>query len=343
MQIDVPDLDAEASRQARDRQEQLTKPPGSLGRLEDFSVRIAGMTGDPTPELSSPVVVTIAGDHGVAAEGVSAFPQEVTAQMVANFANGGAAVNALARTVDAENLVVDMGVATDEYADVESVVDAKIGAGTANIASKPAMSRDEAIEAITTGREVVADHASRADLIALGEMGIGNTTPSAAITAALTDATVEEVTDRGSGIDNETLEHKRSVVRSALETTGPDPNDGIDVLRSVGGFEIGGLAGVTLEAASRRIPVIVDGFIAGAAALVAATIDENVTDYLLPSHCSVESGHAIQYEALGLCPLFDLEMRLGEGTGATLAISMYQGACTTLREMATFEEAGVSG
>lgn len=343
MDVDVPDLDESAMEAARDRQDRLTKPPGSLGRLEDLSVRIAGMIGEPTPELSSPVVLTIGADHGVAEEGVSAFPQEVTAQMVENFANDGAAVNALAGTVGAANLVVDMGVATDEYADTAAVVDEKIRPGTDDIATGPAMSRDEAVGAITTGRTVVAEHAAGADLIALGEMGIGNTTPSAAITAALTDASVDAVTGRGSGIDDETLEHKRSVVRQALETTDPDPADGIDVLRSVGGFEIGGLAGVTLEAASRRTPVVVDGFIAGAAALVAATIEPDVTDYLLPSHSSVESGHAIQCDALELDPLFDLELRLGEGTGAALAIGIYQGACTTLREMATFEEAGVSG
>lgn len=342
MERSIPALDEEAMDAARARQQQLTKPPGSLGRLEDLSVQIAGMTADATPELASSVIVTMAGDHGVVAEGVSAFPQEVTAQMVANFAHGGAAVNALAGTVGAENLVVDMGVAVDEYPGAESVIRPRIGAGTDNIAAGPAMSREAAERTIQAGRDVVAEHVPDADVIGLGDMGIGNTTPSAAITAAITGVDAEAVTDHGSGIDEDTFQQKVSVVRAALETNDPDPADGLDVLRTVGGFEIGGLAGVALEAASRRIPVVVDGFITGAGALIASRIDERVTDYLLPSHSSVESGHAVQLDELGLDPLFDLEMRLGEGTGAALGIGVYTGACDTLREMATFEEAGVS-
>ena len=341
MDGDIPPLDEEAMERARARQQRLTKPPGSLGRLEDLSVRIAGMTGQETPELSTSVIVTMAGDHGVVEEGVSAFPQEVTAQMVANMANGGAAVNTLATISDAENLLVDIGVA-DEYPESGSVVVEKVGRGTRNFADEPAMEGEQAREAVAVGRKVVRDHAAEADLVALGEMGIGNTTPSAAVTAAITGADVEAVTGRGTGIDDDGLERKIAVIRRALETHDPDPSDGIDVLRTVGGYEIGGLAGVALEAASRRTPVIVDGFISGAAALVASAIDEQVTEYLLPSHCSVESGHEVQYEALGLEPLFDFEMRLGEGTGAALSIPIYQGACTSLREMATFEEAGVS-
>lgn len=338
----IPALDEEAMATARARQQDLTKPPGSLGRLEDLSVQIAGMTGESTPRLGSPVIVTMAGDHGVAAEGVSAFPQAVTAQMVANFAHGGAAVNALAGTVDAENLIVDMGVAADEYPGSDSVIRKRIGAGTDNIAAGPAMSREEAERAIQAGRDVVAEHAPDADVIGLGDMGIGNTTPSAAISAAITGADAEVVTGHGSGIDEEVFQQKVSVVRTALETNDPDPEDGIDVLRTVGGFEIGGLAGVALEAASRRIPVVIDGFITGAGALLASRIDERAVDYFLPSHSSVESGHAVQLEELGIDPLFDLEMRLGEGTGAALGIGVYKGACDTLREMATFEEAGVS-
>jgi nicotinate-nucleotide--dimethylbenzimidazole phosphoribosyltransferase len=342
MEIDIPPLEEEAMAAARDRQQNLTKPPGSLGRLEEFSVRIAGMTGSATPTLEEAVIATVAGDHGVVAEGVSAFPQDVTAQMVANFAHGGAAVNALADTVDADNLVVDAGVAAETYPGIESVVVDRVARGTDNIATGPAMSEAQARAAVQVGRTVVADHAAAVDVVGLGDMGIGNTTPSAAITAAITGADPAAVTGRGTGIDDEALERKVAVVEQALESDAPDPTDGLDVLRSVGGFEIGALAGIALEAASRRIPVVLDGFITGSGALVAAAIDERVTDYLLPSHSSVESGHEIQYDELGLSPLFDFDMRLGEGTGAALGIGVYRGACATLTEMATFEEAGVS-
>lgn len=342
MDIEIPPLDGGAMERARDRQQNLTKPPGSLGRLEDLSVRIAGMTGTDTPTLEAPVVTTVAADHGVVEEGVSAFPQAVTAQMVSNFAHGGAAVNVLAGNVDAKNLVVDVGVAAEEYPGIESVVVKKVSSGTENIATGAAMSKAQARTAIEVGRDVVREHASDADIIGLGDMGIGNTTPSAAITAAITGADPETVTGRGTGIDDEAFERKVAVVEQALETDAPDPDDGLDVLRSVGGFEIGALAGIALEAASHRIPVVVDGFITGSGALVAHQIDERVTEYLLPSHQSVESGHELQYDELGLEALFDFQMRLGEGTGAALGISVYQGACATLREMATFEEADVS-
>lgn len=342
MDIEIPPLDEGAMDAARERQRNLTKPPGSLGRLEEFSIQIAGMTGAKTPTLDSPIVATVAGDHGVVEEGVSAFPQDVTAQMVANFAHGGAAVNALANTVDAKNLVVDVGVAAEDYPGIESVVVDKVGAGTDNIATGPAMTEEQARAAIEAGRNVVKNYAADADIIGLGDMGIGNTTPSAAITAAITGADPESVTGRGTGIDDEAYERKVSVVERALDADAPDPEDGVDVLRSVGGFEIGALAGIALEAASRRIPVVVDGFITGSGALVAAGIDGRVTDYLLPSHSSVESGHEVQHEWLGLSALFDFDMRLGEGTGAALGIGVYRGACATLGEMATFEEAGVS-
>ncbi|MFB6086745.1 MAG: nicotinate-nucleotide--dimethylbenzimidazole phosphoribosyltransferase, partial [Halodesulfurarchaeum sp.] len=270
------------------------------------------------------------------------FPQEVTAQMVANFAHGGSAVNALADTVGAANLIVDAGVARTEYPGRDRVVVDRVAPGTDNIAEGPAMTEAQAREAIEAGRTALREQAPEADVVGLGDMGIGNTTPSAAITAAITGEDPAAVTGRGTGIDDAAYEHKIEVVERALAADAPDPEDGLDVLRSVGGFEIGALAGVALEAASRRVPVVVDGFITGSAALVAAGIDERVTDYLLPSHDSVESGHEVQYDELGLDPLFDLEMRLGEGTGAALAIGVYRGACATLREMATFEEAGVS-
>jgi nicotinate-nucleotide--dimethylbenzimidazole phosphoribosyltransferase len=342
MEIDIPRPDAGARERARERQPTLTKPPGSLGRLEDAAIEIAGLTGDPLPTLEDPVVTTIAADHGVVAEGVSAFPQEVTAQMVANFAQDGAAVNALARTVGARNLIVDAGVAAPEYPGMESVIVRKVAQGTDNIAEGPAMTREQAREAVSVGRSVLAEAAPDADVVGLGDMGIGNTTASSAVTAAITGEAPATVTDHGTGVDEETYDRKVRVVEQALEADAPDPEDGLDVLRSVGGFEIGALAGVALEAASRRMPVVVDGFITGAGALVAASIEPAVTDYLLPSHSSVESGHAVQHEHLGLDPLFDLDLRLGEGTGAALAIGIYAGACATHSEMATFEEAGVS-
>lgn len=341
MEAGIPPLDEAAMEAAETRQANLTKPPGSLGRLEEFSVQIAGMTGQEIPTLDEAVITTVAGDHGVVEEGVSAFPQAVTAQMVSNFAHGGAAVNALAHTVDAKNLIVDVGVATDEYPGMDAVVVDKIRAGTDNIATGAAMTEEQARQVVEVGRNVLATHAAEADIIGLGDMGIGNTTPSAAITAAITGADPETVTGHGTGVDEAAFERKVAVVERALETDAPDPEDGYDVLRSVGGFEIGALAGIALEAASRRIPVVVDGFITGAGALVAARIDDRVTDYLLASHSSVESGHEVQYDDLGLEALFDFDMRLGEGTGAALGISVYRGACQVLEEMATFEEAGI--
>lgn len=340
MDIEIPPPDEEAMAAAEDRQQALTKPPGSLGRLEEIATEIAGLTADPLPELDHAVVTTLAADHGVVTEGVSAFPQEVTAQMVANLASGGAAVNVLADAVGATNLIADLGV-KGEYPPA-NVIQTPVAPGTDNIAEGPAMTREQAEAAVAAGRAIVAEHAADADLLALGDMGIGNTTASAAVTAAITDSEPRAVTDHGSGIDEDAYERKVRVVGRALAADPPDPADGLDVLRSVGGFEIGGLAGVALEAASRRTPVLVDGFITGAGALVASAIDERVTDYLLPSHASVEGGHAIQLEYLGVEPLFDLELRLGEGTGAALAIGLYRGACAALTEMATFEEAGVS-
>lgn len=341
MDLDIPPLDAVAMEKARQRQESLTKPPGSLGRLESFSVDIAGMTADPLPDLSEAVVITMAGDHGIVEEDVSAFPQSVTAAMVSNFAGGGAAVNALASTIGVRNLIVDIGVATEIDDSIDGIVRERVGNGTANFAKERAMSRSTARHAVETGQRILAEHAPDADIVALGDMGIGNTSASAAVTAAITGVDPATVTDRGSGIDDDALEHKIDVVRDALELHDPDSSDGIDVLSAVGGFELAGLAGVALEAASRRIPVVVDGFITGAAALAAMTIDERVESYLLPSHQSVEAGHPVQHDALGIDPLFDLEMRLGEGTGGVLAIGIYRAACTALREMATFEEAGI--
>jgi len=338
LDVTIPPLDDDARQTALDRQAQLTKPPGSLGRLETMAAEIAAMQLTAEPTVDPAVVVTMAADHGVVAEGVSAYPQSITAAMVANFCDGGAAVSALCDAGEVENVIVDMGVAGSVP---ESVVDHSIADGTTNIAAEPAMSRGQALAAISAGRSVVAEHASEANLIGLGEMGIGNTTPSAAITALLTDSPVDTVTGHGTGIDDETRARKVAVIEQAIETTDPDPADPVDVLRSVGGFEIAGLVGVTLEATSRRMPVVVDGLIAGAAALLAAEIKPRVADYLLGSHESVEPGHERQLDALDLEPCFDYGMRLGEGTGAAVAIGVYRAACAAHNGMSTFAEAGL--
>ena len=337
-ELTIPPLDSDARDAARDKQTHLTKPPGSLGRLETMAADLAAMQSTSQPTVDPGVVVTMAADHGVAAEGVSAYPQSITAAMVANFVDGGAAVNALCDATDIENVVVDMGVAGEVP---PTVVDHRIADGTANMAEEPAMSREEAHQAIQAGRMVLSAEAADARIVGLGEMGIANTTASAAITALLTDHSVDAVTGHGTGIDEETRAEKVAVIERAIETNSPDPTDPISVLQSVGGFEIAGLVGLTLEAASRRIPVVVDGFITGAAALIAAEFDARVTDYLLGSHASVEPGHAAQLDALGLEPCFDYEMRLGEGTGAALAVGVYRSACAAHNEMSTFAEAGL--
>ncbi len=334
----IPPLDNDAREAARDRQARLTKPSGSLGRLETMAAEIAAMQSTTTPTVDPAVVVTMAADHGVAVEGVSAYPQSITAAMVANFVDGGAAVNALCAANGVENIVVDMGVAG---AVPEGVLDYRVGKGTANMSQEPAMTRQQALDAMEAGQSVLDDLPAETRFVGLGEMGIGNTTASAAITALLTDSSVETVTGHGTGIDEETRTHKIDVIKQAIETNNPDPSDPISVLQAVGGFEIAGLAGLTLTAASQRIPVVVDGFITGAAALVAAAINPRVTDYLLASHASVEPGHTVQFETLGLEPCFDYGMRLGEGTGAAVALGVYRSACSAHREMATFAEAGL--
>ncbi|MDQ7029528.1 MAG: nicotinate-nucleotide--dimethylbenzimidazole phosphoribosyltransferase [Ardenticatenia bacterium] len=335
-------LDASAMAAARARQDTLTKPPGSLGRLEHLSTLVAGITGHVRPRLHHKVIVTMAGDHGVVAEGVSAYPQEVTAQMVLNFLRGGAAINVLARHVGARVVVVDMGVATD-LDDVDGLVHCKVGHGTANIARGPAMSREQAEQALLAGAAVVETEADTGlDILGVGEMGIGNTTPAAAVAAAITGRPPGEIVGRGTGVDDATLARKVAAVQRALAVNRPDPYDGLDVLTKVGGFEIGGMAGAMLAAAARRVPVVVDGFISTAAALIAVTLAPQVRPFLIASHRSREKGHHIMLDWLGAEPVLDLEMRLGEGTGSALAIGVIEAACQVLDEMATFAEAGVS-
>jgi nicotinate-nucleotide--dimethylbenzimidazole phosphoribosyltransferase len=336
-------LDQEAMRQAQARQDNLTKPQGSLGLLEELSVKVAGIQGVAQPRIRDKVIVTMAGDHGVAAEGVSLFPQEVTAQMVYNFLRGGAGINVLARHVGARVVVVDMGVATDLESHPELLAQ-KVAYGTKNMAQGPAMSREEAIQSIEAGIEIVESELSRGmDIVGTGDMGIGNTTPSSAIAAAFTGAPVADVTGRGTGIGDEQLTYKVETIERALAVNRPDPAEPLDVLAKVGGLEIGGIAGVVLGAAAHRLPVVIDGFISGAGALVAAGLAPQVKDYLIAAHLSVERGHRLVLERLRLTPLLNLNLRLGEGTGAALGISLVEAAVKVLNEMATFADAGVSG
>lgn len=337
--------DAAAMASARARQDELTKPTGSLGRLEDVVIQLAGATGQPLPDVTRKAVITLAGDHGVTAEGVSAYPAEVTPQMVINFLRGGAAINALAGWAGARVVVVDIGVAAP--LDHPLLVSRKVAPGTANLAREPAMTRAQTLAALLVGADVLADEAARGlDLVALGEMGIGNTTAASALTAALIGASPAEATGRGTGVDDAALAHKIEVVAGALALHGlatpgatPDP---LDVLARVGGLEIAGMAGVILAAAARRIPVVLDGFISGAAALVAVALCPATLPYLFAGHVSAERGHRIILERLGLIPLLDLGLRLGEGTGAALAMGLIEAATRAHREMATFAEAGVS-
>jgi len=341
----IQPADATFERKARQRLDNLTMPRGSLGRLQELAWRIAAMTRSLSPPLESRAVIVMAGDHGVAVEGVSAYPQEVTGQMVRNFASGGAAINVLARRAKARVITVDMGVASDlsDLAAAGKIVSKRTAPGTRNLAAGPAMSRDQALQSIQAGIEVVGEAAEEGlDLLGLGDMGIANTTPSSAVAAALTSRSAREVTGTGTGIDRDALERKTRVIENALELNRPDPNDAVDVLAKVGGFEIGGIAGCVLAAAARRIPVIIDGLISTAGALIARELCPQCADYMIAAHRSVEIGHAAMLDKLGLEPLLDLRMRLGEGTGAALAMHLVDAAAGILTEMATFEEARVS-
>ncbi len=338
----IKPLDKGAMAEARSRQDLLTKPQGSLGRLEELSIKLAGIQGKPIPQIRHKVVITMAGDHGVVAEGVGNWPQEVTAQMVYNFLNGGAGINVLAGQAGARVVVVDMGVATELEAD-SRLISKKIAPGTQNMCLGPAMTVEQAVTAIEAGIEVVGTELAKGlDIVGTGDMGIGNTTASSAICAAMTGKPLAEVTGRGTGIDNGQLEHKIEVIKRALAVNQPDPRQPLDVLAKVGGFEIGGLVGVMLAAAAYRIPVVIDGFISGAAALIATALAPRLRDFLIAAHVSAEAGHKLLLRHLGLKPLLDLDMRLGEGTGAALGIFLAEAAARILAEMSTFAQAGVS-
>ncbi|MBX3345182.1 MAG: nicotinate-nucleotide--dimethylbenzimidazole phosphoribosyltransferase [Nitrospira sp.] len=338
----IQPVDRHIAAKAQARLDGLTKPLGSLGRLEETAVRYAAITGDVKPNVPRGVVFTFAADHGVAMEGVSAYPSEVTPQMVLNFLRGGAGVNVLARHVGVEVRVVDIGVAYD-FGTVQGLIQKKIRQGTGNLRREPAMSRTEAIQAIQVGIDLAMEAAREGiGLIGTGEMGIGNTTPSAAIAAVMTGRAVAEVTGRGTGIDEAGRAKKIQVIQEALDQHRPDRADALDVVAKVGGLEIAGLAGLILGSAAARVPVVLDGFIAGAAALVAVGLQPLCRDYLIASHRSVERGHQAILEHLGLKALLDLDLRLGEGTGACLGMGLVQASIKILTEMATFGEAGVS-
>jgi nicotinate-nucleotide--dimethylbenzimidazole phosphoribosyltransferase len=337
----VVPVDRDAAARAEARLDQKTKPRGSLGRLEELACRLAAAYGTADPALPARAVVVMAADHGVAEEGVSAYPQEVTGQMVKNFAAGGAAINVLARQQGARVVVADLG--TKCPVDLPQVRDCRLGPGTANFTHGPAMSRDIAIRGLEIGIGLAGELAAEGvGLLGVGDMGIGNTTAASALTAVFCGEDPARVTGRGTGIDDGRLRLKVDAVERALRVNRPDPADALDVLAKVAGFEIAGLAGVMLGAAARRVPVLLDGFITGAAALVAVALCPAARDYLIASHRSVEPGHQAVLAHLRLRPLLDLELRLGEGTGAVLAMGLAEAALRVLREMATFESAGVT-
>ncbi len=333
--------DAAAGALAQRHLDQLTKPVGSLGRLEELAVALAALASG-RPRVEHPVIFVLVADHGVAAEGVSAYPQIVTGQMLENFLQGGAAINVLARQAGARVVVADFGVAAPR-GPVAGLIDCRLGPGTGNLARGPAMTREQALAAIAAGAGLVDEAgAAGADLLITGEMGIGNTTAASAIAAVLTGAEPEAVTGRGTGVTDATWQRKVDVVRRALAINRPEPGDALDVLAKVGGFEIAGLVGIVLAGAARRLPVVLDGFIAGAAALVAAALAPAVRPALFAAHRSTEPGHTLVLEHLGLRPYLELSLRLGEGTGGALFIHLARAATRLYAEMATFKSAGVS-
>jgi len=320
-----------------------TKPLGSLGRLEEFARRFAAISGTLEPDTTKKIIYTFAGDHGVTEEGVSAFPREVTPQMVLNFLRGGAGVNVLARHCGIEVRVVDVGVDYD-FGEMAGLIRKKVARGTRNFTKGPAMERSEALAAIKAGIELAGQ--AKDELVAMvgtGDMGIGNTTPSSAIIAAISGIPAWEVTHRGTGISEIALENKIRVIEQGLAVNRPDPDDPLDVLTKVGGLEIAAIAGLVLGCAANRIPVVIDGFISTAGALIASELHPHVKEYIFAAHQSVEIGHRFMLERIGVEPILDLRMRLGEGTGAALAMGLIEAGVKILKEMATFREAGVSG
>jgi nicotinate-nucleotide--dimethylbenzimidazole phosphoribosyltransferase len=339
----VRPTDVAAATEARARQNRLTKPPGSLGTLERLCIQLAGIERRSLPRVERPTVLVLAADHGVADAGVSAYPKQVTAEMVGNFARGGAAINVLAADAGARLVVADLGIDWQGRTPPDGIVSVPIGAGTANLADGPAMTREQALAALEAGLNLIAKLVVEgADLIALGEMGIANTTSSAALIAALSGRPARDVTGHGTGIDSDGWQRKVAIVERAVQRVTDRSCDAIGTLAEVGGFEIGALAGAMIGGAAAGLPLVLDGLIVGAAALLAVTLCPPVQPYLIASHRSVEPGHRIVLELLELEPLMDLGLRLGEGSGAAIALHLIRLACTLPREMATFDEAGVS-
>jgi nicotinate-nucleotide--dimethylbenzimidazole phosphoribosyltransferase len=340
---EIPPLDEAAAEEARRRHLGLTKPPFSLGELEELGARLAGMAGGcPPPVPENPAVVVCAGDHGVLERGVSPWPRAVTAAMVSNFCTGGAAVNAIAKTVGARVSVLDVGVAGElEWHPLLRA--AKVRHGTGDLSRGPAMSREEAARAVMAGARVAEElvESGGVDLLITGDMGIGNTTPAACLISAFTGSSPEETTGRGTGIDDQTLKYKVNVVEEALELHGPDPEDPLGVLAQIGGLEHAAIIGMILAGAVYGIPVILDGVVSGSAALAARALASHSAGYIIAGHRSAEPGAYISLRSLDLCPLLDLDMRLGEGTGGLLAVPLVQAAARTLAEMATLEEIGI--
>lgn len=338
----VRPTDSIAEERAWQRLDSLTKPPRSLGRLEQLAARVARVQNATHPDVSRKMIVLAAADHGVVAEGVSPYPQDVTWQMVANITSGGAAINQIAQSVDAGLHVVDVGVARD-ISDIGNVQHSKIASGTQNMMCGPAMSAEETARALLLGADIAAEIVSEGiTLIGTGEMGIGNTTAAAALAAAYMDCDPTAVVGAGTGLDADGVAHKAQVIEESLRVNATAEKDALGILASVGGLEIATLAGVMIGAAAKRTCVVSDGFISGVAALTAVRLCPVSAGYIFPSHLSVEPGHRLVLDALGLEPVLELDMRLGEGTGAALAMGIIDSACRMMTGMATFAEAGVS-
>jgi nicotinate-nucleotide--dimethylbenzimidazole phosphoribosyltransferase len=335
-------LDHSMEAEAQKRLDSLTKPQGSLGRLEELGRRVSCIQGSVPPRLGRKLLLVFAADHGVCEEGVSAYPKEVTAQMTYNFLQGGAAINVLARHYSVDVQVVDIGV-DHEFPTLPGLRSCKLRRGTSNFSNGPAMTREEVLQSVETGIRLVHEAGSGTlFLLGAGDMGIGNTSSAAAVVCALTGLRTRDVAGRGTGIDAATWEKKIAVIERGLQSNKPDARNPLDVLAKVGGFEIGATAGVILGAAANRIPMVLDGYISGAAALIAIRLSPHVRDFLFASHLSAENGHTSMLKELGLKPLLDLQMRLGEGTGACVAMGLIEAGVKIMREMATFEAAGIT-
>ena len=339
----IPPFDHNSANAARDRQNNLIKPIGSLGRLEEISIQIAGIQGKVTPSVDKKAVIVMAADHGVCAEGISAYPSDVTHQMVVSLLKGKAAINAIAGYAGARVRIVDIGVDFD-FPEMENLDARKITCSTANMAEGPAMTQEQVLNAIAVGMEIGEEEAAKGvELIAIGEIGIGNTTAASAIISTITGVPVSTVTGRGTGLDNCGLNRKVAVIEKAIAINQPDPSDPLDVLMKLGGLEIAGLVGVILGATIHRIPIVIDGVISSSAALIAYELHPELRMFFLAGHKSVEPGQQAVFERIGIKPVLDLNMRLGEGTGAVLACNIIDSACRVLNEMGTFDELGVSG